>query len=85
MLIDSPVRPPDYAWERDPKRSPIRAKRVYPDRATAEGRFRLIPQDCENGYILRYIAEHSVTEVPGGFGWKFDDRMFEKLRFEESR
>lgn len=83
VLVDSPVRPPDYAWERDPKRSPIRAKRVYPDRATAEGRFRLMPpQDCENGYILRYIAEHSVTEVPGGFSWKFDDRMFEKLRFE---
>lgn len=82
VLVDSPVRPPDYAWERDPKRSPIRPKRVYPDFETALGRFRLMPpQDCENDFVLDYIGRHSIMETDEGFTWKFDDRMFEKLDF----
>ncbi len=85
VLVDSPVRPPDYDWERDPKRSPIRRKRTYDDFASALGRFRLMPpQDCYNGFILDYIGRHSITEVDGGFTWKFDDRMFEKLEFRNT-
>ncbi len=85
VLVDSPIRPPDYGWERDPKRSPIRPKRVYPDFETALGRFRLMPpQDCRNDFILDYIARHSLVEVNSGWSWKFDDRMFHKLRFGEA-
>lgn len=80
VLVDSPVRPPDYDWERDPRRSPIRPKRTYASRAEAEARFRLMPpQDCEHAFIMDYIARHSITAVDGGFTWKFDDTMFHKL------
>ena len=92
VLVDSPVRPPDYEWERDPRRSPIRRKRVYPDLDTALGRFRLMPpQDCSNAFILDHIGRHSVTEVAldewegkSGWTWKFDDHLFEKITITNS-
>jgi len=84
VLVDSPIRPPDYQWERDSKRSPIRTKRIYPDAESALARFRLMPpQDCKNSYILEYIARHSIAEVENGWSWKFDDRIFLKMRTDE--
>ncbi|HSG90106.1 MAG TPA: alpha/beta hydrolase [Pseudomonadales bacterium] len=80
VLVDSPVRPPDYAWERDPKRSPIRPKRTYPTFDEALGRFRLMPpQDCHNDFILDHIGRTSLMQVDDGWTWKFDDQMFSKL------
>ena len=77
VLVDSPVRPPDYEWERDPKYSPIQRKKLYPDFETALARFRLVPaQPCENKFILDYIASHSLVKVDGGWSWKFDDQLF---------
>jgi pimeloyl-ACP methyl ester carboxylesterase len=82
VLVDSAVRPPDFAWERDPKRSPIKPKRIYEDFDTAHGRFRLMPpQDCKNEYILDYIGRHSLKQVDDGWTWKFDDSMFRKFDF----
>ena len=77
VLVDAPVRPPDYEWERDPKYSPIQRKKLYPDFETALARFRLVPaQPCENKFILDYIARHSLVQVNGGWSWKFDDQLF---------
>src|SRR6185436_3026733 len=77
VLVDSPVRPPDYAWERVPELSPIRSRKIYPDLDAGLARFRLIPaQPCENGFILDHIARHSLTKVDGGWSWKFDDQLF---------
>ncbi|MDA1298906.1 MAG: alpha/beta hydrolase [Proteobacteria bacterium] len=82
VLVDSAVRPPDFNWERDPKRSPIKQKRIYPDFESAHARFRLMPpQDCKNQYILDYIGQHSLKQVDGGWTWKFDDTMFRKFDF----
>lgn len=82
VLVDSPVRPPDYEWQRSRKRSPVRPKKVYPDFGSALDRFRLMPpQECENDYLLEYIGNHSITEVEGGYSWKFDDQLFRKLKF----
>jgi pimeloyl-ACP methyl ester carboxylesterase len=82
VLVDSAVRPPDFQWERDPRRSPIRPKRVYNDFAEALGRFRLMPpQDCNNQYILDYIGRHSLRQTEGGWTWKFDDGLFGKMVF----
>ena len=84
VLVDSAVRPPDYQWERDPRRSPVRPKRMYPDFASALERFRLMPpQDCVNTYILDYIGRHSIVETEAGWTWKFDDRLFQKFRFSD--
>jgi pimeloyl-ACP methyl ester carboxylesterase len=82
VLVDSAVRPPDFKWERDPRRSPIKPKRTYNSFAEAAARFRLMPpQACENDYILDYIGKHSLVEVDGGWTWKFDDGMFNKFEF----
>lgn len=82
VLVDSAVRPPDFKWERDPRRSPIKPKRMYETFDEAHGRFRLMPpQDCKNDFILDYIGRHSLVETDGGWTWKFDDGMFRKFEF----
>ncbi|MEM9743170.1 MAG: alpha/beta hydrolase [Pseudomonadota bacterium] len=80
VLLDSGLRHPD---EPDPQRPPMAgSSKVYPDRASAEARFRLQPpQSCDNGYILEYIARHSIMAVEGGgFAWKFDEDLFGSLK-----
>ena len=82
VLVDSAVRPPDFKWERDPRRSPIKPKRIYESFEEAHGRFRLIPpQDCKNKFLLDYIGEHSLMQGEEGWTWKFDDGMFHKFEF----
>jgi pimeloyl-ACP methyl ester carboxylesterase len=77
ILVDSGIRNPD-----DPPPEHLTMMmggqaKVYPDRRTALGRFRLQPpQPCENQYILEYIARHSLmSEDGGGWSWKFDDDL----------
>ncbi len=43
------------------------------------------PQTCENDYLLAYIGRHSLTEVDGGWTWKFDDGLFQKFEFGENQ
>ena len=82
VLVDSAVRPPDFQWERDPKSSPLKRKRIYEDFDSALARFSLMPpQGCENEYILDYIGRHSIKQVADGWTWKFDDSMFNKFEF----
>jgi pimeloyl-ACP methyl ester carboxylesterase len=82
VLVDSAVRPPDFEWERDPRRSPIKPKRTYKDFESALARFRLMPpQDCKNNFLLDHIGRHSLTETEGGWTWKFDDTLFSKFEF----
>ena len=84
VLADSAVRPPDYEWERDPHRSPIKPKRIYEDFDTALARFRLMPpQDCKNDYLMDYIGRHSLMKVENGWTWKFDDTMFHNLQMSD--
>ncbi|MGA1677092.1 MAG: alpha/beta fold hydrolase, partial [Pseudomonadales bacterium] len=82
VLVDSAVRPPDYQWERDPRRSPIKPKRIYETFEEALARFRLMPpQDCRNQYVLDYIGRWSLMKVDLGWTWKFDDGLFRKMDF----
>ena len=82
IMIDSPIRPPDYDYSTHTRSGPIRRIKTYPDKETILERFRLTPeQDCENKYILDYIAKWSIRESNGGYEWKFDDSLFEKLGF----
>ena len=79
VLVDSGIRHPE---EPIPDRPAMggRAK-VYPDRETALGRFRVQPpQSCENAYILEYIARHSLMPVDGGWAWKFDEDLPSTLK-----
>jgi pimeloyl-ACP methyl ester carboxylesterase len=85
VLADAPVRPPDYDWEHDPKKSPIQRKKIYPEIDLALSRFRLVPaQPCENQFILDYIARHSLAKVNGGWSWKFDDQLFDGFKIGDT-
>ena len=75
VLVDSGIRHPDEPAVDRPLMGGGRAK-TYPDRRTAESRFRLYPpQPCENFYIMEYIAKHSLMQVEGGWAWKFDEEL----------
>lgn len=76
ILVDSGIRHPDEPIPDRPQMGGGRAK-AYPDRQTAEARFRLFPpQPCENEYILQYIAKQSVMPIDGGgWAWKFDEDL----------
>ena len=75
VLVDSGIRHPDEPAPDYPMMGGGRAK-TYPDRETAEGRFRLFPpQPCDNEYVLAYIAKHSLMRANGGWAWKFDEEL----------
>ena len=72
VFVDTPLRP-EVDAKADPTQPYTRPKPVHPDLDSILKRFRLGPaQPCENGFILDYIARHSVTECEGGWTWKFD-------------
>jgi len=77
ILVDSGIRNPDDPPPEHMTMMMGGQAKVYPDRNTALGRFRLQPpQPCENAYILEYIARHSLMkEEGGGWSWKFDDDL----------
>ena len=77
VLVDSGIRNPDDPPPDRPAMMMGGQAKVYPDKRTALGRFRLQPpQPCENQYILEYIARHSLVPVDGGgWSWKFDDDL----------
>lgn len=84
VIVDSPVQDPKDTPL--PKLEPPRraGPRLYPDRASALARFRLMPeQPCENAYITDFIARTSIREVAGGWSWKFDFRVMGARRFGE--
>jgi pimeloyl-ACP methyl ester carboxylesterase len=74
VLLDSGIRDPE---EPIPELPPMGGRpKLYPDKATAQARFRLQPpQPCENAYVLEYIARNSVLPADGGYAWKFDDDL----------
>ena len=75
VLVDSGIRNPDEPVSDQPMMGGGRPK-VYPDRESAENRFRLYPpQPCDNQYIMEYIARHSLLQVDGGWAWKFDEEL----------
>lgn len=80
VLVDSGMRHPDEPLPDRPSMGGGRGK-VYPDRETALGRFRLQPpQPCENVYILEYIARHSLLPIEGGgYAWKFDEDLLTSM------
>jgi len=73
VLVDSGLRAPG---EPEPERPSLRVRRAYPDRASAEARFRVQPpQAVRAPYTVRYIASQSLMPVDGGWAWKFDDDL----------
>ena len=78
------ARPEEYLeWGMRAEREgvqPGRKLRVYPDRETALGRFRFIPeQPGVHPAVLRHLAEYGVKAVEEGFTWKFDPCLFDYM------
>ena len=77
VIADSGVRRPDPESQASRAGRHFQNRRVYPDREAALARFKLVPpQPCENDFILRHIAVHSIRPVEGGWSWKFDPGLF---------
>ena len=78
------LRPERLANHREERGEPPtdaakRPNRVYPDYATAKGRFVLSPpQKVNEPYLFDYMAFHSLKEVEGGWSWKFDPSVFQR-------
>ena len=77
IIVDSPVRRPDPESVEGARGRMFRNPKTYPDIETALAHFHLVPpQPCENPYIIRHVAEHSLVRVENGWTWKFDPRVF---------
>lgn len=70
----------EWGLKRAETGAPARPTRIYPTRAEALGRFRLIPeQPCAHPGIVEYLGEHALRETDSGFTWKFDPTLFDEL------
>ena len=76
VMVDAEV-PLDRADFTRPEWSAPVSLRTYPDRASIVARFRTLPTDEGHlPYVVRHVAEQSVTPAPGGWTWKFDPVFF---------
>lgn len=80
IVCDSPVA------EEDPEISAYRLReafghpRTYVTVEDAVAHFRTVPsQDHYLGYVIDFVARHSLRAAPGGWQWKFDRRIFEQF------
>jgi pimeloyl-ACP methyl ester carboxylesterase len=77
VILDSPIKPPD---EQRSSPAPRRGGKVYDRFEDAMLRFRLLPnQPCDNDWLLDHIARESLKAVDGGWTWKFDPALWQKL------
>ncbi|HEY8538111.1 MAG TPA: alpha/beta hydrolase [Steroidobacteraceae bacterium] len=73
VIIDSFFQVPEIGQRELPKFEP-RPKNIYPTYEAARARFRLVPEEnAAAPYVLDFIAQHSLKQVPGGWTWKFDE------------
>lgn len=77
IVCDSPVNKPDPEVDAARSGQAFGKPRVYPDVATARGRFRTVPEQRHyEPYVMDHVAAHSLREVDGGVVWKFDRNVF---------
>tara|TARA_B100000029_G_scaffold513303_1_gene612424 strand:+ start:8077 stop:9048 length:972 start_codon:yes stop_codon:yes gene_type:complete len=80
-MIDTPLRPPTYDYKKHISAGPLRKIKFYKSKTEILNRFRLLPpQECNNDWYLRYIAEYSIKHTSKGWRWKFDDTLFHSLK-----
>ncbi len=80
IVCDSPVTAPDPEVESYRLREAFGTPRTYTDPDEARARFRTVPpQEHYLPYVMDHVARRSLTEVDGGWQWKFDRRIFEQF------
>ncbi len=78
VLVDSGVKHPDEIVPPEVER--WTKPKIYPTQEIARSRFRLQPpQQCENEYLVQYIARNSIDRIDDGFVWKFDDELSARM------
>lgn len=83
VIVDSPIYKPDTDLAQTPRRA-LKIERHYPTFELALKRFKLLPsQECENDYIVEFIARHSIKKTDRGWTWKFDVGAMGGNRWEE--
>ena len=59
---------------------PSKTPKIRHSKEEVVQRFRIMPpQDCQNQYLLDFIAEKSVRETDGGWRWTFDPSTYDHL------
>ncbi len=85
LFMDFTTAPPEQyvEWGLRAEREGVqtgRKLRVYEDKQTALGRFRLIPeQPGVHPAVIRHMAEYGLKEVEDGWTWKFDPAVYDHL------
>jgi pimeloyl-ACP methyl ester carboxylesterase len=90
IIVDSGARPPETQWRGPPRRT--QPNRIYPTLEAALARFRLMPpQDCQNHFIVDYIAREALQPAPledgsglNGWTWRFDPFIWSKMDFSQA-
>lgn len=77
ITVDSPPHALPSGLDNIVAVSPVRtAPRLAPDRDSLVARFRTMsPDPATQRQVLAHIAEQSVTQVEGGWRWKFDPQV----------
>jgi pimeloyl-ACP methyl ester carboxylesterase len=77
VVCDSPVTEPDPEIDAARVGEAFGVPRVYKTKAEALSRFRTVPpQEHYLDYVMAELGPRSLGQVPGGFSWKFDHRVF---------
>jgi len=78
VVLDSPISEPDPEIDAARLGEAFGRPRVYESPDVALERFRTVPpQESYLDFVMRDLARRSLGEVEGGYGWKFDHRVFE--------
>jgi len=77
VIVDSPIVSFTPEENAAADRLAFGPPKVYPSREAVIARFRPIPDQLTLDYIKDYVAASSVREVPGGWGWQFDSKIFD--------
>lgn len=78
VIVDSPLV--HFTPEEDAAadRLAFGPPRLHPTRESIVARFRPIPDQPTLDYVATHVANTSVREVPGGWRWKFDSKIFDR-------
>lgn len=84
VIVDAPIRSPEEEAAKPLGRPQWGNAPIYETFDKALAHFHLMPpQSCANGFIVEFIARHSLQPIEGGWTWKFDRAAFGEHPLEE--
>ncbi len=84
VIVDAPIRSPEEEAAKPLAQPRWGDAPIYETFNKALAHFHLMPpQTCANGFIVEFIARHSLKPIAGGWTWKFDRAAFGEHPLEE--